>query len=170
MKLSAVFSSILAISAVSATDYSVPVTNDVGLVYTNMLCGTTPCSQTNLYGQPSYTAFMGNRDYRRILMSFSLADANIDPSSVSSCSLQFPQTADSVTWAVSPVAGYDAKTVTPATAPMMSNGAAQATGTGKVDITGACQNAVNGVVSVMVDAYGGPVTIPAGASMLMVDA
>ncbi|KAJ2657873.1 hypothetical protein IW148_004969 [Coemansia sp. RSA 1199] len=170
MKLSAVFSSILAISAVSATDYTVPVTNDVGLVYTNMLCGTTPCSQTNLYGQPTYTAFMGNRDFRRILMSFSLADANIDPSSVSSCTLQLPLTADGVMLSASPVTAYDAKTVTPATAPASGSAIAQVTGTGELDITSACQNAVNGVVSVVLDARGGPITIPAGASMLMVDA
>ncbi|KAJ2497680.1 hypothetical protein GGH96_004919 [Coemansia sp. RSA 1972] len=168
MKLSTAISSILAIAAVSATDYSVPVTNDVGLVYTNMLCGTTPCSQTNLYGQPTYTAFMGNRDYRRILMSFPLG--NIDPSSVSSCTLQLPVAADGVVLSASSVAAYDAKTVTPATAPISGSMVGQSTDTGDLDITSACQNAVDGVVSVVIDSRGGPVTIPAGASTLMVSA
>ncbi|KAJ2143658.1 hypothetical protein IW136_001601 [Coemansia sp. RSA 678] len=168
MKLSAAISSLLAIVAVSASDYSIPVTNDVGLVYTNMLCGTTPCSQTNLYGQPTYTAFLGNRDYRRILMSFPLG--NVDPSSVSSCTLQLPVAADGVVLSASTVSAYDAKTVTPATAPMSGNVVGQASGVGELDITSACQNAVDGMVSVVVDARGGPVTIPAGASTLRVSA
>ncbi|KAJ2502838.1 hypothetical protein GGH96_000708, partial [Coemansia sp. RSA 1972] len=151
---------------VSAADYFIPVNNDVGLVYTNMHCGTTPCSQTNLYGQPTYTAFLGNRDYRRILMSFSLANHNID-----ACTLQFPQTANGMTVSVSRVLSkYNAKTVTPATAPITGGIIAQATNTKKINITRACQAAINGVVRIIVDARGGPFTIPSGASMLMINA
>ncbi|KAJ2827138.1 hypothetical protein IWW50_002031 [Coemansia erecta] len=168
MKLSAAISSIIALAA--ATEYTIPVTNDVGLVYTNMNCGTTPCSQTNIFGQPTYTAFLGNRDYRRILMSFSLAD--VDPSSITSCTLKLPPTEDtSYTLSVSPVmAAYDARTVTPVTAPMTGSPIAQAAAPSELDVTSACKEAADGTVKLALDARGGPVTYLSGVATLVVNA
>ncbi|KAJ2497679.1 hypothetical protein GGH96_004918 [Coemansia sp. RSA 1972] len=169
MKLFAAISSILAISAVSAKNYTLPVFNDVGLIYTDKLCGTTPCKETNLYVQPSYTAHEGNNDDSRILMSFSLVDKKINPSSVSSCMLEFPMSTEGSVLRISSVtSAYDAMTVTPDTAPTTGSVIAEKFGTTKIEITEACKTTENGVVSVMVNAYGMPFHISAGATRLAV--
>ncbi|KAJ2731967.1 hypothetical protein H4R23_002945 [Coemansia sp. Cherry 401B] len=177
MKLFAAISAVAAIA--TAAETTLPVTNDVGLIYTNLLCGTNPCSQSNLSGLSTYTAYLGNRDFRRILMSFSLGE--IDPSSITSCQLQLPQpvpapnnVASTYTLGVSPVTGeYDAKTVTPVTAPPTGSAIARAANSdqeipGPIDVTSACQNALNGNVGLALDSSGSPVTFSAGTATLIV--
>ncbi|KAJ2160726.1 hypothetical protein GGF46_002027 [Coemansia sp. RSA 552] len=167
MKLLAVFSSLAAVAL--AAHFSVPVSNDVGLVYTNILCGDYPCGITNLSGQKSYMAFSGNRDIRRILMSFSVPD-DVDEESITSCKLRMPQpiTSDnasksSYVLAVYPVTEeYDAKTVTPITAPPIGDiiGSTKATDDVaplEIDVTDACKNLINGNVQLLISASGGPV-------------
>ncbi|KAJ2819960.1 hypothetical protein FBU31_005367 [Coemansia sp. 'formosensis'] len=170
MKLSFAISAFAA--AASAMNYMVPLSKDAGLVYTNMMCGTTPCSDTNLSNQPTYTAFLGNRDFRRILMSYTLPSDVTDMSSIESCTLMLPQPVSSsgtgsfYSLSISPLTGdYDASTVTPRTAPPSSPSIAQFSSTDNlmpptIDITSACKAAVGGNVGLMLDSYGGPVTFP----------
>ncbi|KAJ2001598.1 hypothetical protein GGI04_003673 [Coemansia thaxteri] len=159
-------------AAVAAMDYMVPLSKDAGLVYTNMMCGSTPCSTTNLSDKTSYTAFLGNRDFRRILMSYAMPSDITDMSNIESCTLMMPQPmssgagGSSYMLSVSPLlADYDASTVTPMTAPMSGSTIAQFTSADNVmppsvDITDACKAAVNGNVGLVLDSYGGPVTFP----------
>ncbi|KAI9505324.1 hypothetical protein GGI25_003648 [Coemansia spiralis] len=170
MKIFAVTAALVAL--VSAETYSAPVTNDVGLVYSNLMCGSTTCPTTNLSGQSQYTAFLGNRDYRRILMSFDLPADATDTSRIASCTLMLPQpitsgtNPSSYTLRVSPVTSqYDAKTVAPVTAPKTGDTIATATNMDNVapammDITDACKSAINGQVGIVLDSSGGPVTFP----------
>ncbi|KAJ2548233.1 hypothetical protein EV175_004908 [Coemansia sp. RSA 1933] len=157
----------------AAAEYSVPVTNDVGIIYTPMQCGNTNCPETNLSGMPQYMAYNGNRDLRNILMGFDLPKDASDTSKIESCSLELPKpiTSSSVnpssyTLTVSPVtSAYNAKTVTAVTAP--NRGSAIATETfmddvapKAIDITEACKNPVNGQVAVSLNSMGSPVTFP----------
>ncbi|KAJ2877925.1 hypothetical protein IWW38_006452 [Coemansia aciculifera] len=159
-------------AAAAAANYMMPLSKDAGLVYTNMMCGTTPCGTTNLSNQPTYTAFLGNRDFRRILMSYSMPSDVTDMSSIESCTLMLPQPVTSsgsgsfYSLSISPLMGdYDASTVTPKSAPPAGPSIAQYSSTDNlmppsVDVTDACKAAVNGNVGLMIDSYGGPVTFP----------
>ncbi|KAJ1912172.1 hypothetical protein GGI09_000186 [Coemansia sp. S100] len=170
MKLSFAITAFAA--AAAATNYMVPISKDAGLVYTNMMCGTTPCSDTNLSNQPTYTAFLGNRDFRRILMSYTLPSDVSDMSTIQSCTLMLPQPVSSsgagsfYSLSISPLTGdYDASTVTPRTAPPAGPSIAQFSSTDNlmpptIDVTDACKAAVGGNVGLMLDSYGGPVTFP----------
>ncbi|KAJ1812004.1 hypothetical protein IWW57_001937 [Coemansia sp. S610] len=170
MKLSFAISAFAA--AAAATNYMVPISKDAGLVYTNMMCGTTPCGDTNLSNQSTYTAFLGNRDFRRILMSYSLPSDVTDMSTIQSCTLMLPQpvstsgTGSFYSLSVSPLVGdYDANTVTPRTAPPAGASIAQFSSTDNlmppsIDVTAACKDAVGGNVGLMLDSYAGPVTFP----------
>ncbi|KAJ1663924.1 hypothetical protein IW140_003813 [Coemansia sp. RSA 1813] len=171
MKIFAAVSAIATLAA--AAEYSVPATNDVGIIYTSMLCGKTNCPITNLSGMPQYMAYNGNRDIRNILMGFDLPEDVSDTADIESCMLELPKpitsasvSPSSYTLTVSPVtSAYDAKTVTAATAP--KRGPAIATETfmddvapNSIDITEACKNPVNGQVAVSLNSIGSPVTFP----------
>ncbi|KAJ2459603.1 hypothetical protein GGF42_001371 [Coemansia sp. RSA 2424] len=170
MKLSFAISAFAA--AAAANNYMVPISKDAGLIFTNMMCGTTPCSDTNLSNQPTYTAFLGNRDFRRILMSYAMPSEITDASSIQSCTLMLPQPVSSsgsgsfYSLSISPLtADYDPNTVTPRTSPASGPSIAQFSSTDNlmppsVDVTDACMAAVGGNIGMMLDAYGGPVTFP----------
>ncbi|KAJ2454634.1 hypothetical protein EV183_001382 [Coemansia sp. RSA 2336] len=109
-------------------------------------------------------------------MGFSLGK-DADSLNITSCKLQLPQPVTSqhsnpstYTLSVSQVnAEYDAKTVTPATAPLSGSPIVEASLSDRVvppamDVTTACANSVNGNVNLMLDARVSPVTFPSSAS------
>ncbi|KAJ2847113.1 hypothetical protein IWW36_004013 [Coemansia brasiliensis] len=109
-------------------------------------------------------------------MGYSL-ESDIDPSSITSCKLQLPQPVtapnsnpSTYTLSVSQVnVAYEAKTVTPATAPSSGPTIVEATLSDQVvppalDVTAACANAVDGHINLMLDSRGAPVTFPSSAS------
>ncbi|KAJ2845371.1 hypothetical protein GGI22_006581, partial [Coemansia erecta] len=161
---------------VAAADYTVHVTNDVGIIYTPMLCGNTNCPETNLSGKLQYMAYSGNRDMRNILMGFDLPKGASDPKEIGSCTLELPKPITSsnappswYTLTVSPItSAYDAKTVTAATAPRRGSAIATETSTDDVapkaiDVTEACKHPINGQVALSLSSIGSPVTFPSSS-------
>ncbi|KAJ1642586.1 hypothetical protein J3B02_004196 [Coemansia erecta] len=172
MKFFAAIVSLVAASAAGAkTTHTAPLNKDVGLVYTNMKCGSDPCSQTNLHGQTSYMAYLGNKDFRRIIMGFEMPK-NIDQSKIKSCSLMMPaslqagSTANYYNLIVRPLnSDFDAETVTPMTAPGAGDVIGQTTANDgtpppPIDVTSACRNPNDGIVDLAIDATGAPAQFP----------
>ncbi|KAJ2518577.1 hypothetical protein GGI11_002762 [Coemansia sp. RSA 2049] len=160
-------------SLAMAAEYSVPVTNDVGIIYTPMLCGNTQCPITNLSGMPQYMAYSGNRDLRNILMGFDLPSKISNVDDIESCYLELPKPITSSNVApssykltVSPVtSSYDARTVTASTAPTRGSSIAANTymdnvAPGPIDVTEACKNPVKGQVAFSLGSSGSPVSFP----------
>ncbi|KAJ1723253.1 hypothetical protein LPJ53_002418 [Coemansia erecta] len=176
MKIATAFVSLLAVAAAATTSktYSVPLEKDAGLIYTAMMCGDKVCSQSNLAGQTSYTAFLGNRDFRRILMGFKKPDS-VDQTKITSCMLMLPASTSSSS---SPSyynlivrslnSDFDPDTVTPQNAPVAGDVIGQTTANDgtpppSIDVTSACRNMNNGMIDLGIDATSGPATFPSMA-------
>ncbi|KAJ1827500.1 hypothetical protein LPJ73_008761 [Coemansia sp. RSA 2703] len=176
MKLTTTLVSLIAIAtaATATKTYNVPLDKDAGLIYTNMKCGDKACSDTNLAGQTSYTAFLGNKDFRRILLGFKKPDS-VDQTKIKSCMLMLPASTSSSS---SPSyynlivrslgSDFDPNTVTPKNAPVAGDVIGQTTANDgtpppSIDVTSACRNMNNGMIDLGIDATSGPATFPSMA-------
>ncbi|KAJ2634876.1 hypothetical protein GGF40_003939 [Coemansia sp. RSA 1286] len=174
MKFFAAIVGLVASSVAATTTYTAPLTKDAGLIYTPMMCGSTVCSNTNLNGQTSYMSFLGNRDFRRILMGFEMPK-DVDQGKIKSCMLMMPASFSSgsnVNYynmiVRQTTSDFDPKTVTPMTAPAAGDVIGQTTANDgtpppPIDVTSACRSPNNGMVDLTIDATGAPAQFPSMA-------